>query len=467
MFRLHDTATGGIADLVPRAQGAIGLYVCGPTVYGAPHVGHGRSTLVYDVLRRYLVFRGLAVRHVSNITDIDDKIITRANAEDRSWRDVAAECETEWWTQMDAMGVLRPDDVPHATDYVEEMVDLIARLAAREMAYETSDGVYLSAAKVDGYGLLSHQTIESRRAGARVELGEEKRDPIDFALWKKAKPDEPTWPSPWGPGRPGWHTECVVMSLALLGEGFDLHGGGQDLIFPHHENERAQAVALGQKFARHWFHNGLVTVSGEKMSKSLNNFTTLSELLAHCDARSYRLLVLRSHYRSPLEVNSETIEAAATALARIDALALRFAGVSDELASVESGPAKLVRSEFVERMDNDLDTPGALAGLFEAIRQANSLADHGDVAGGAQLGRAALELLAAIGLIAGPRADEIDAASAGLVLMRDSARTARDFAAADRLRAELEARGWTVEDTAQGTRIHRRNGDRGSTGSAP
>jgi cysteinyl-tRNA synthetase len=259
--------------------------------------------LAWDVLRRYLEWTGLDVRFVSNITDIDDNIIRRANREGRSSSDVAVEFEGSWYTAMDALGVKRPTLDPHATAYVEQMVELVAGLVSAGKAYETSDGVYLSVETVPGYGLLARQPLDSLRSGARVDVDEEKRSPLDFALWKKAKPQEPTWPSPWGDGRPGWHTECVVMALDLLGEGFDLHGGGIDLAFPHHENERAQAVALGRDFAHHWTHSGLVVApGGEKMSKSLGNFTSLTDLLSRTDPRAYRLLVLRSHYRAPMEV---------------------------------------------------------------------------------------------------------------------------------------------------------------------
>ncbi|MGH9300107.1 MAG: cysteine--tRNA ligase, partial [Acidimicrobiales bacterium] len=303
MLRLHDTATGEVRPLLSGGSEELRLYVCGPTVYGPPHSGHGRFTLVYDVLRKYLESTGVKVRHVSNVTDIDDKIIGLANAEGRRWDELAADCEEAWWQSMDRMGVARPHETPHATDFVGQMIDLIAELVARGAAYMISDGVYLSVAEVPGYGLLAQQPLESLRAGARVEVDAEKRSPMDFALWKLAKPGEPSWESPWGAGRPGWHTECVVMSLSLLGEGFELHGGGDDLKFPHHENERAQAVALGKTFARHWMHNGMVEVSGRKMSKSLGNFTTLAELLSTVDGRAYRLLVMQAHYRAPMEVN--------------------------------------------------------------------------------------------------------------------------------------------------------------------
>lgn len=452
MLRLHDTATGRVAELVPRDPNEIGLYVCGPTVYGPPHVGHGRFALVYDVLRRYLEYRGFDVTYVSNITDIDDKIIDRANREGRAWDEVAAESEEQWWQAMDAMGVSRPTLAPHATDYLNEMVDLIAELLANGAAYETSDGVYLAVEAISDYGMLKHQNLASLLAGARVEVKEEKRFPGDFALWKKAKPAEPSWDSPFGKGRPGWHTECVAMSLSLLGEGFDLHGGGVDLIFPHHENERAQAVALGKTFAHHWIHNGLVTQSGEKMSKSLGNFTTLEEMLATTDARAYRLLVLRAHYRSPLEVTAETLEDATSALSRIDALARRVAHSPIELESAREAPTI---QRFVDAMDNDFDTPGALAQLFEGIRRANSLLDTGDLGRGAESARCVLELLGALGLFS---TDDTapDACASELALKRDKARASGDFGLADALRAELESLGYAVEDTASGTRLRRK-----------
>ncbi len=454
MLELFDTATQKTAEIAMREPGVVGLYVCGPTVYGPPHVGHGRAVLVYDILRRYLEFRGIRVHHVSNITDIDDKIINRARSEGRDWHEVALECEAEWLATMDRMGVLRPQQSPHATDYVEQMVALIASLMERGFAYETTEGVYLRAALVPGYGLLSHQSIEDRRAGARVELDEAKDDPIDFALWKRAKPDEPAWRSPWGDGRPGWHTECVVMSLALLGEGFELHGGGQDLIFPHHENERAQAVADGHLFARHWMHNGLVTVGGEKMSKSLGNFTTLDDLLDRFDARSYRLLVLQAHYRSPLEVNPTTIDAAANGLARIDALVRRVSGVSPAPEAGSSASSSQLRQRFVESMDADLDTPGALAEIFEAIRVANSLVDSGEASSARTIADTVTELLGALGLVVGAH-EVVGAQDSEMVARRDRARAERDFATADEMRSQLEARGWVVEDTPEGTRIRR------------
>ena len=465
MLHLHDTATGTVRPLELRNPGAVSMYVCGPTVYDLPHIGHGRANLTFDVLRRYLSFIGLRVHHVANITDVDDNIIKRANELGRTEADVAAEFEASWWESMQALGDLLPHDIPHATAYIDDMVALVTDLVEREVAYETGDGVYLEVAKVPGYGLLAQQSLDSLRAGARVEANEDKRSPLDFALWKKAKAGEPSWESPWGPGRPGWHTECVVMSLDLLGEGFDLHGGGQDLKFPHHENERAQAVADGKDFAHHWMHNGWVEVEGAKMSKSLGNVTTLPDLLARHDARAYRILVLRAHYRSPIEVRPETLADAEKALTRLDGLARRF-GVGGMLEQTPEGfvvegvaPATELldgpTDAFRARMDDDLDTAGALAGIFELVSAAHSAADAGDEAEGARVAHTAAVLLAALGVSLRDESGEVDEASARLVAERDEARRARDFARADALRDELVARGWTVEDTPGGTAIRR------------
>lgn len=463
MLRLYDTASGTVTPLQLRDPGDVSMYVCGLTVYDVPHIGHGRAALVFDVLRRYLEFSGLRVRHVSNVTDIDDKIINRAATEGRAPEEVAEQYEEVWWQAVDALGVLRPTDAPHATAFVEKMVALIEELVRSGAAYETSDGVYLSVEKVDGYGLLAHQGLDSLRAGARVEVGEEKRSPLDFVLWKKAKPGEPTWGSPWGPGRPGWHTECVVMSLELLGDGFDLHGGGIDLVFPHHENERAQAVVWGRPFARHWAHHGLVTVGDEKMAKSLGNYTTLTDLLANTDPRAYRLLVLRAHYRSPIEVTAATLADAEEGLARLDALARRFE-LAPTLAAVTAAEAPgagvdpVVLAAFTARMDDDLDTPAAVAGLFDLVRRANTAADAGREDVARALATTVAVLAGALGLELGSGRAEIDEASAALVRQRDHARAGRDWARADEIRERLEAEGWTVEDTSEGTRLHRRGG---------
>jgi cysteinyl-tRNA synthetase len=443
----------------------VSMYVCGPTVYDIPHLGHGRFSLVFDVLRRYLEFRGLEVHYVSNVTDIDDHIIAKASQEGRSEAEVAGEYEAVWWRAIDALGVKRPTETPHATAFVADMVRLISALVEDGIAYETTDGVYLSVDRIDGYGLLARQSLDSLRSGARVEPGEEKRSPLDFVLWKKARPGEPTWESPWGPGRPGWHTECVVMSLDLLGEDFDLHGGGIDLAFPHHENERAQAVGLGRAFARHWVHNGHVMVEGEKMSKSLGNYTSLIDLLDQADPRSYRLLVLRAHYRSPIEVTRSTIDQAEKALARLDDLARRFdLSIPSEAEVTTVGAAGVDASadpdalaSFIEHMDDDLDTPGALAQIFDLARRAHSVADAGDPDEGRRLAATVALLCGALGLPLTGLGPGLDPETAALVAQRDRARSDGHYDEADVLRQTLEAQGWVVEDGPEGTRLYRRS----------
>jgi cysteinyl-tRNA synthetase len=449
MIRLHDTARGRVEPLVLRDPGSVTMYVCGPTVYGPPHLGHGRFSLVFDVLRRYLEWAGLSVTYVSNITDIDDKIIREAERTGRPWQEVTAEYESVWYSAMEAIGVRPPDHDPHATAYVERMVELIDQLLERGSAYETEDGVYLSVADVEGYGLLAHQSLDDMVAGAgeRSIVGEAgKRDPSDFVLWKFAKQAEPAWPSPWGPGRPGWHTECVVMSLDLLGEGFDIHGGGLDLAFPHHENERAQAVALGRDFASHWVHNGFVEVGGQKMAKSVGNFTTLTDLIAAHDPRAYRLLVLQSHYRSPIEVTPTAITQAEAALDRLDALGRRVRGVA------EAEPAADRLDMFRAHMDNDLDTASALALVFGLVTDINRLLDDDQDEQAAPLVAAWTEMLAAVGMVV---RTEVAAPPEILELARrrEEARERRDYGTADVIREELAAAGWLIEDGPGGASV--------------
>jgi len=448
MLQLFDTAKGGVVPLEPRDPGKVSMYVCGPTVYGPPHLGHGRFSLVFDVLRRYLEWSGLDVTYVSNVTDIDDKIIQRAQREDRDWREITHRCEAVWYRAMDALDVRRPDHDPHATAYIDDMVALIGRLVDRGAAYETSDGVYFQSERVGDYGLLARQPLESLKAGARVEGIDEKRSPVDFALWKKAKPGEPRWPSPWGDGRPGWHTECVVMALDLLGEGFDLHGGGQDLAFPHHENERAQAVADGRRFARAWVHNGFVEVEGTKMSKSLGNVTNLVDLVEQYDPRAYRLLVLRSHYRSPIDVTDDSLRDAEAALERLDSFARRLATV-DGVAG--AAPDDLALARFRAAMDDDLQTPTVTGQLFDLVRRANAALDAGDDAAAVPLAATVVEIAGALGLELRAGVGDVPDEVSGWARERDEARAAKDWARADALRDRITAAGYVIEDTAGGT----------------
>jgi cysteinyl-tRNA synthetase len=408
--------------------------------------------LVYDILRRYLEWSGLEVRLVSNITDIDDKIIDRANREGRPWEEITHKCEDVWFKAMGKLNVQRPTDVPHATDYVESMVEMIGELINRDNAYVTEDGVYLNVLNVPDYGLLAHQSLDDMLSGGgdREVFGAgNKKNPADFALWKFSKPGEPAWSSPWGDGRPGWHSECVVMSLDILGEGFDLHCGGMDLKFPHHENERAQAVALGKTFANHWMHNGFVVdTEGEKMSKSLGNVANLLDLLEHYDPRAYRLVLLQTHYRGPVRIGQDNIDASVNALAGLDSFAARTAAVA-----LGATPDPEVIAKFREFMDNDLDTSSSVALLFETVRRANAALDANDQSA-SSLAAAVNEICRAFGLDL-KQASDIPADIADKAAALDAARAAKDFATADALRTELTAAGWIVETNKAGTTVRR------------
>ena len=487
MISLYDTLTGEVRPLATREPGRVALYACGPTVYDHPHLGHARSALTYDVLRRYLEWRGLDVRHVANITDIDDKIIERARREGCTESDVAAEWGAVYAEVMARLDVLEPHEQPKATEWVDEMVGFIERLMATGAAYTTDTGVYLRVRDVDGYGDLVHRDLDDLRAsaGARVEVDEAKEDPLDFALWKAAKPDEPSWPSPWGPGRPGWHIECVAMSLGILGDDFDIHGGGNDLVFPHHTNERAEALAVGRPFARHWVHNAMLNIEGTKMSKSLGNYRTVVEMLEEhpLNGRAFRLLVLQTHYRKTMEVNPELMASARSAIQRLDALARRASAAGIDIAPPgdhKSGASKAFGSwnddgwvvlptashglpldgEVVEAfraaMDDDMGTPQAVAVVFDTLHRANTALDHGSAVAQA-LAATVFNLAGALG-VAVDSAQHGDDAGDGpiedLVARRQAARDARDWATADALRDELSALGVVVEDTPAGPVWH-------------
>ncbi len=452
MLHLYDTVSRSVRELALREPGKVSIYLCGPTVYGPAHLGHGRATLSYDILRRYLEWTGLDVRLVSNITDIDDHIINRAKREDRPWKDITTKCEAMWFEAMDGINVARPTDIPRATEYVDEMVEMIAELIAADKAYTTDDGVYFDVESVDDYGLLALQTLDDMRAGGgdrEVFGADQKRHPADFVLWKFSKPDEPAWPAPWGDGRPGWHSECVVMSLDLLGEGFDLHCGGQDLRFPHHENERAQAVALGKTFANHWMHHAfIVDGEGEKMSKSIGNVSNLLDLIEHYDQRAYRLVLLQSHYRSPIALGQTTIDNAVKSLAGLDAFAAR----ASKVPSAE--PDQTVLDAFRSAMNDDLDTPKVMALVFDTVRSANSAIDAGDDSAG-PLVAAVMEICSALGLVLAGGGDDVPAEILAQAAALDQARAAKDYGTADALRDELQSEGWTVETTKDGTSVRR------------
>jgi cysteinyl-tRNA synthetase len=454
MLQIYDTMLGRLVDFEPRVPGRASIYVCGPTVYDVPHVGHGRMALIYDVIRRYLEWSGLAVTFVSNVTNVDDKIIARAARESSSEAELAQRYEDAYFAELARLGIRPPDEVPHATEFIDRMTALIAELVSSGHAYVIEgEGVYFSVDSYDGYGELSHRKLEDLlgTAGARVEVDDQKRSPVDFALWKTAKPGEPDWDSPWGPGRPGWHIECSAMSLELLGEGFDVHGGGDDLVFPHHENERAQAEAAGHAFARHWLHGGMVTVAGEKMSKSLGNFTTLGEAIDQYGGRAFRLAALQAHYRSPMELGDAELRAASEGVRRLDDLVRRApepnAGTALDAATTAA---------FTEAMDRDFATPAAISVIFDAVRRANTAIDAGGVEEAASLVATVRALAGALGLEIGVETELADDAEIDdLVARRTAARSAKDFAESDRIRDELAARGVVVEDAPGGTTWHR------------
>ena len=455
MVSFYDTRRRSVVPFEPLAPGRVSMYVCGPTVYDDPHVGHARTAFTFDMIRRYLQWRGFEVTFVSNITDIDDKIIARAAETGTTEPELAARYEQVYTEQMDRFGILRPDHQPHATEYVEQMLDCIGKLVKRGAAYAIEGkGVYFSVAAHHRYGDLIGRTPDELRegAGARVEVDEEKADPLDFALWKAAKPGEPVWDSPWGPGRPGWHIECVAMAIDLLGETFDIHGGGDDLAFPHHQNEVAEAEGAELGFARYWIHGAMLNVNGEKMAKSLGNFTTLSDLLDACDPQVLRLLMLQTHYRTVMELSDDALAGASGALDRLRAWNRRAAAASLDPAAAPDGDAV---ARFTKAMDDDFGTPAALAVVFDTVREANAALDAGDSARATTAHATVCELAAALGLTLTSDDQASDDALAAevekLLAERDEARAAKDFATADRIRDQLTAEGITLEDTPTGT----------------
>ncbi len=476
MLRIYNTLTRRKEEFTPLVDGIVRMYVCGVTVYDRSHIGHARSAIVFDVIRRYLAFNEYRVRFVKNFTDVDDRIIRRANQEGVAARDISERYIEEYRADMAALGVEPAEVEPRATEHIPEMVDLIERLIERGVAYTVDGDVYFEVRRFPGYGRLSRRNLEELVAGARVEVDERKRDPLDFALWKSSKPDEPWWDSPWGRGRPGWHIECSAMSMKYLSEGypirtFDIHGGGEDLIFPHHENEIAQSEAgTGAPFARCWVHNAFVNVGAEKMSKSLGNTLTIRDLLARHDPQALRLHLLGTHYRNPMEFTEDRVRESARALERFvrliqDAEPLWAAPspVIDD-APLPEGLARL-RGRFVGAMDDDFNTPQALGVLFDLGRV---LHGYREVASGETTGplaRGVRELLALgrvlglfdrIGWRSGPPPGVL-----AMVEQRAAARRSKDWKRSDQLRAEIARLGWSVEDTARGTRLSPRGAPAG------
>ena len=449
-MKLSDTLTGEKREFAPSGD-EVRIYVCGVTPYSSAHVGHAMSYIVFDVLHRYLEFRGFRVRRVQNFTDIDDKLIERAAQEGVSVEALAERRIAEYFEDMAALNIREADAYPRATQELPKIIEMTAGLIASGHAYESGGDVYFRVRSDEEYGKLSRRSLDAMRAGARVEPGVSKEHPMDFALWKSAKAGEPAWESPWGAGRPGWHIECSAMALRYLGESVDIHGGGQDLVFPHHENEIAQSEAFTGKrpFARFWLHNGLLNMDAQKMSKSLGNLVTISEALQRYSADAIRLSVLNAHYRSPGYYSDDALAGAERAAARLRQ-ALAAPANPDADAALDPRPA---RERFIEAMDDDLNTPQAVAALFDLAREINRESAEGRGAAAAQ--EMLRELAGTLGLTLREPAAAVDADFAArvdaLVARRAELRAARDFAGADAVRAELAAMGVELTDSPSGT----------------
>lgn len=457
MLRIHNTLAREKQAFVPIRPGEVRMYVCGMTVYDYCHVGHARVMVVFDTVVRWLRSRGLKVTYVRNITDIDDKIIKRALENDEPIDALTARFIDAMNEDAARLGVLRPDHEPRATQSIDGMLGLIGQLMEKGLAYRAPNGdVYFSVRDFAGYGKLSGKSLEDLRAGERVDIDPDKRDALDFVLWKSAKPDEPRWPSPWGPGRPGWHIECSAMSEALLGTHFDIHGGGQDLQFPHHENEIAQSEgAHGHTFVNYWMHNGFVRVDNEKMSKSLGNFFTVRDVLAKYDAEVVRFFIVRAHYRSPLNYSDQHLDDARSGLTRLYT-ALKNVPPAAQRAIDWSDP---VAAKFKAAMDDDFNTPEAMAVLFDLATEVNRT-------GSAERSALLKALAALLGLLgrepdaflrSGPGNEGLSESDIeARIAARGAAKKAKNFAEADRIRTELDAAGILLEDGPAGTTWRRK-----------
>jgi cysteinyl-tRNA synthetase len=474
---LYNTAGRRKEVFQPLCEGRVGMYVCGVTVYDYCHIGHARSAIVFDVLARYLRARGYELTYVRNFTDVDDKIIARARELGRDPEDLAREFIDAFQEDMARLGVEKADLEPKATEHIGDMIRMIEVLVEKGVAYEVEGDVFYSVEAFEGYGGLSGRKLEEMKAGSRIAVDQKKRHPMDFALWKSAKPGEPSWESPWGAGRPGWHMECSVMSNRFLGPTFDIHGGGRDLLFPHHENERAQSVAAnGAEFARYWVHNGFVTVESEKMSKSLGNFLTIRDALEAYHPEVLRLFLLSKHYRSPLDFSRDAVRDLQAGLVRIYRTLQRLeerigpepAAVLESSGALSDEPEDPFLAQFVSLMDDDLNTAAATGLIFEKVKELNRRMDASDEGG--ETGDDALAdersrlLLAAgvLGLLNRPPAEFLEALArpAGeqdserierLVAERAEARRQKNWQRADEIRDELRKQGVVLEDGPGGT----------------
>ncbi len=462
-MKVFNTLTRKKEEFVPINEGEAKIYACGPTVYNYIHIGNARPICVFDVLRRYLEYRGLKVTFVQNFTDIDDKIIKRANEEGITFEEVSKKYIEEFWVDAHGLNFREATIHPKATENIDKIIEIVSGLIEKGFAYEVDGDVYFSPEKFESYGKLSHQPLEELEAGARIMVGDIKKAPMDFALWKSAKPGEPYWESPWGKGRPGWHIECSAMVCRYLGESIDIHCGGQDLIFPHHENEIAQSECFtGKPFANYWMHNGYINVDNVKMSKSLGNFFTVRDVAEKYGYEPIRYLMIASHYRSPVNYSIEVIEQCKASLARLytcrDSIDFEAKNAADgELDSALVAQLDARRDQFIAAMDDDLNTADAIAAVFEAVRDINS-AIVGKNASAQTIAYAAKvfdELTGVLGLVYNRKAEVLDEDIDAMIQARTNARKEKNWAEADRIRDELKAMGIVLEDTAQGVKWHR------------
>ena len=465
-MRIYNTLTRQKDEFIPIEEGKVRLYACGPTVYNFIHIGNARPLVVFDTLRRCLEWRGYEVNFVQNFTDIDDKIIRRANEEGTTFQEVAEKYIEEFWTDAKGLGVRPATTHPKATENIDMIQEIVSTLVEKGYAYRADNGdVYFRTRKFDEYGKLSHQPLDDLESGARIAVGEVKEDPLDFALWKAAKAGEPSWVSPWSDGRPGWHIECSAMARRYLGESIDIHGGGQDLIFPHHENEIAQSECCnGVPFARYWMHNGYINVDNKKMSKSLNNFFTVRDVAKEYGYEAIRFFLISSSYRSPINYNTEIIQQGINAL---DRLYNCKNGMDFALQNAPEGEADAAfaakvearRTQFIEAMDDDLNTADGIAALFELVKDINVALTAAPTKGTILCGKALFdELTDVLGFCyeRGQAGDaDADAEIEELIAARATARKEKNWAEADRIRDELKARNIVLEDTPQGVKWHR------------
>ena len=465
-MKIFNTLTRTKEEFVPQTPGEYRIYVCGPTVYNYIHIGNARPLIVFDTLRRYLEYRGNKVLYVSNITDIDDKLIKKGQEEGTSMQEVARRFEAEYKKDAAGLNALPPTVQPRATEHIDQILDIVADIIDKGYGYVARNGdVYFRARKFEEYGKLSHLNLEDLESGnreLRSQMDDDlKEDPADFAIWKAAKPGEPAWPSPYGPGRPGWHIECSAMARTHLGKTIDLHCGGQDLIFPHHENEIAQSeCANGCEFSRYWMHNGFLNIDNRKMSKSAGNFFTVREIADKYGYEPIRYFMLSAGYRMPLNYTVELIESCKSSLERLytcrDNLDFAIKNAPAEGEETLKEKAAAVREKFDTAMDDDLNTPDALAALFDFVRQINTLAPAASKGALEEAAKAFDELTGVLGLLYNrKKEDEVPAEVTALVEQRAAAKKAKDWATADALRAQITALGWVVEDTPQGPKVTR------------